>query len=324
MTIKTLPKAMQSAFRPACFVLSGAGSPQTAVDVAINTQLQPGAPIGTKRLYPAPDGTVSVNVAPYLRGFFDVKPIFRETSGPGLATGRLVPCSVSAAGYTSPIVQLGSGTEDIPTSEILSAAPSHVTVGPTDMDEVALVTTAKVIPELVMHYWGDDYVERTMSQIASTGMIAVSIDVADCIRRLKDRVRVPEERVNDFILRLRLVSGSVETVLERHYTIDKERTGGVRLAWVNRYGAIDFHTFPTIEAVRTDGKKQTHTLVSEVCDEGRAKWLSEIFSSPRVWRADGKTLEQVTVADGEVVASPLKPTYVSLSITPATKTPSRK
>jgi hypothetical protein len=136
-------------------------------------------------------------------------------------------------------------------------------------------------------------------------------------------------------------SAGIEAIPGRRYILDVVSKGGRRLAWVNRYGAIDYHTFPVAGEVRSTGGRtriyspggyrtvateayRSETLLSEPCDAATAEWLAEIFSSPAVWTVDGSTCERVEVAGGEVACSPARPSVVSVTLSCPVKTVSRK
>jgi hypothetical protein len=70
--------------------------------------------------------------------------------------------------------------------------------------------------------------------------------------------------------------------------------------------------------------RQSLKLLSDPCDAPTAEWLSELFSSPAVWLITGTEYEKVEVASGETVATPLQPTVVSVTISPAAVNISRK
>lgn len=114
-----------------------------------------------------------------------------------------------------------------------------------------------------------------------------------------------------------------------------------RLAWVNRYGAIDYCTFPCVAGGRIEGRRgtiytsdgyrtvataseTTETLLSAPCDAATVGWLSEIFSSPSVWIVNGTEYTRVEVAGGSAEYSPAYPGVVSLTVGPAERAVSRR
>ncbi len=123
--------------------------------------------------------------------------------------------------------------------------------------------------------------------------------------------------------------------------MDRTSKEGRRLAWLNRFGAGDYHTFPVVAETRVSGERTriftrdgyrtvatdaaaSEIVLSEPCDAATAMWLAGIFSSPAVWRITGPEFERVEVSGGEVRSSPLQPQTVRVEVLPAGKSVSRK
>ncbi len=330
MIVTTYPKAYQSAFREALFVL-GAVNGSNGVDISINTPLKPGQPLGVKRIYA--QNEASVNVTPYVRGMIEVKPVCDKPHGLVVGTDRTIPCAISAAGLTSNTVILSGGVEDLPIDTILSAAPDTVRIAYGEKDEISVITSRVVDPVVASVYGGEEHFDyQTLSDVISSNMITAVVDPKALCGVFANALQVELDKITEFTIQLRLTGGTEpEKILSRRYIIDYYGVGGRRLAWVNRYGGVDYYTFPTVSKTRntgsrtrmetTDGYKtrttmasKHETLVSEPCDGVMVDWLAEIFSSPDVWLVKGSEYEKVEVSGGEVVSSPLQPTRVNVEI----------
>lgn len=313
MTLKTSPKAFASVGEAVCFVLADVAAPTVPLEVRIESPLKTDGPLGLKRMYAAADRSLAVNVAPYLRTLLAPRPF---TAAARTAPVRIVVSGGGVATYTSPYVTLAAGKESLPANEILSSGPSARVVGPTDVDEIAVVTSATVQPLVVFEYNGGTCIDASMDDVTSKDMIAVRVDVAKCIQLAAAKAMVHSKFVTAFKIRLRLTSGGTVTYLDRSYTIDRAPRTGVRLGWVNRLGAIDCHTFPVLEKITHRAGERVRTLASESLNTQDALWLAEILDSPIVWQMDALSAEPVDLVDGALVISPAFPSFVTLAIKP--------
>lgn len=286
--------------------------PTTPLEVRIESPAKTGLVIGRKRMYAADDRSLTVNVAPYVRSMLETALFSAPLRS---APVRVVVAGAGVATYTSPYVTLAAGRKNLPANRILSAEPDEAVVGEYDFDEVAIVTSATVQPELVFVKDGREHLYMGLDSVASKEMIVIKADVRKWLIRLMSVANVPYDDVDRFILRLRLVSGAVQTIVERRYRV-ANRPAGVRLAWVNRYGAVDFHTFPTVEKQTHRPGETLHTLLSEPLGAAGAEWLAEILSAPTVWRMDADAATELEVVDGQIVSQADQPTYVAIDVKP--------
>jgi hypothetical protein len=295
--------------------------------------------LGVKRIY-STDGA-SVNVAPYARRLLNPTPLCAQTAGIQIGTARTAACYIAAPDFVSDRVMLCAGSENAGANMLLSAAPPTVKIAPGEKDEMGIISKARIYYEVTFRHGEISHTEE-IGQRNNAGSMAVVID-PDAVRQVYVRRTggAPDE-LADFTVRLRLAQAGFEgRIIERKYIIDGSGRTGRRLAWVNRYGSVDYHTFPVCEEFRSWGSRtrietpagyrtvatsarQSLRLLSEPCDAATAEWLSELFSSPSVWLVDGSVAEKVEVAAGEVVCSPLQPTMVSVVISPAVANVSRK
>lgn len=342
MKITSYPTPYGSVYRPACVSLAELQAPE-GIDIDIRST-DGSVLLGTKRLYS--DSTAHLNVAPYLRRLLAPVPLCDREHGIIATTGRDASCVVKAAGVTSSPVTLCGGTEDSPLGTLLSASPSVVKIAPGERDEMSMLSGGIVVePVITMQWKGTTYTDSTMGQKLFSGVLTAVIDAANICRKFYLRTGAPLDALDGFSVRLHLLqSGYEDRVVERHYVIDRTVRGGGarRLAWLNRFGVVDYHTFPVAEEFSSSGGRtrivtaggfrtvatsgvQSLKLLSEPCDAATAEWLSEIFSSPLVWMIDGaNNYERVEVAAGGVVCSPDRPTVVSVTVSPAAPPVSRK
>jgi hypothetical protein len=343
MKVVSTPANYGSAFLPACFTLSEINAPD-----GIDLDIMPAngsVPLGTKRIYSST--TAQVNVAPYARRLLSPLPLCGRDAGIYASGGLNASCYIAApsAGFTSPVVTLCGGTEGVPANTLLSAAPTTVTIAPGERDELSIVSEDVVAPVTAFRRGTVSY-NNPMAGVRGTGIVTAVVDVDAVLHAWTLRTGAPAEELDAFSVRLKLSQAGYENhVVERKYQIDHTTHNpagvrGWRLAWLNRFGAIDYHTFPVEGEFRSGGghttivsaggmrtmsteTRQSQKLMSEPCNARTAEWLSEIFSSPVVWMVDGGGYERVEVAGGEVVCEPDKPTIVSVTISLATANISR-
>ena len=118
----------------------------------------------------------------------------------------------------------------------------------------------------------------------------LAIDMADMARRIGESGRdVVEFSAMDVTIDL---GGQAEAVV-LHYSLTGEAGRGVRLCWINRYGAIDYFTFVVLSrgVAVTEGTvfartATTLTLASQYQPRATIDALAGICSSPGVWMVD--------------------------------------
>ncbi len=338
MRIPRFPAAYQSMFRPACFTLEDMQA-AGGVDVAIHAA-QTIEPLGVKRLYSATSAVV--NVSPYVRRLWKPEPMVDLGAGIHPAPGRHVVCWIECGTMTSRSVVLCGGTVDADWNWLLSAAPASVRIAPGERDEMSILSEDWVSPVVTFRRGNVTYTDNSMGQRSAEGMMTAVVDVDAVARRFSAMTGAPSAELDEFTVRLKIEqAGFVNRLVERHYVVDRAERPSRRLAWVNRFGAIDYHTFPLAAEFRSRGGRtrvetsggrrtaatsavQSLKLTSEPCGAADAEWLSEIFSSPAVWMVEGASFSEVEVEAGEVVCSPLQPTVVEVVVSPVEAGFSRK
>lgn len=337
MTIESYPVPYQSAFRPAPFVLGGVAAP-SGIDVSV-LPASGGMPLGVKRFYGT--GEIAVNAAPYVRGLLSPKPLCGEAMGMISDQRRFAGCRVSAPGITSAVVYLTAGTENAPVGTILSAAPETLRIRPGEKDEISLITAGSAVKPLVLFaHGGTDHTVDMLAANTGSGMHTFVVDAEAVADRFAAMTGAGPRDLTGFTVMLRVSMPGGDLYLTRRYEVCANRCDGCRLAWVNRFGAVDYYTFPVVaervlsgsrERIRTaEGWRAVSTaaggwttLVSEYEPAETLGWLAEVFSSPSVWMVAGNSATAVDVADASAGFDPLKPGTLVVKVRPMTVTVSR-
>ena len=339
MNVTVYPKAYQSAFREASFVLSGVAA-SSGTDIGISSYSY-AETLGVKRVYAT--GEVSVNAAPYVRRFLGPEPLCgAKPMDVVTGEGRTVACRVSAGDYTSSAVWLTAGSDDAPVNMIISAAPSVVKIRPGESDEISVIADGtRMRPLISFMHEGTEYTDYSIPNYSGVEMLTLVVNPDAVGRLFTEHTGADVSEMTGFTVWIRMTENWVDTFCSRRYEIDRNGTGGRRIAWVNRYGAVDYYTFPYVTGGSVSGSRgriytpdgyrtvatsaeTTETLLSEPCDPESVRWLSEIFSSPAVWTIDGTDYRKVEVADGASDYSSSRPGTVSVIVGPVKKPVSRK
>lgn len=336
-----MPPYYGSVFRQPVFKFGDTIMPN-GVDFSINVQGTDNS-VSVKRIYTM--GSASVNVAPYVRGKFLIKPVHGGGLGITTAPERVVRCNISTTGLTTATVPLTCGTEDPTLRSILSAAPATVVIRPGESDEIAIVTgeSYAVKPFVEFTHGGQKVTYEGLSQITTSDMVLTLVGMAKMDQLFLKMTGVSPGEFDKFTVSIRIRNNAdgTETYVRRNYKVDRNSFGGRRLAWINRYGTVDYYTFPEVRETKFGGSRtrietpegyrtiatdtgRTETLDSGPCDDRTAEWLSEIFSSPTVWKIVDGVCEQVEASGGTVECAPENPAKVTVKIESAERTPSRK
>lgn len=333
MRIPMFPVPYQSMFRPCLFYLEDMRA-ASGVDMKIYCS-QSLTPLGTKRLYSAT--TATVNVAPYARRLWKPTPLVAMGPGMHIDAGRHVTCWIEGGGLTSRSVVLCGGAQDDERNWLLSASPDTVSIAPGEADEMSVLSGDWVSTIVTFRRGNLTYTDTSLGQRNADGMVTALIDANNMARRFSSLTGAMTVDLDEFTVRMKIEQSGYESrLVERHYVIDRTVRPSRRLAWINRFGAVDYHTFPLAAGFRSQGARsrvetsagrrtayttarQSIRLQSEPCGEADAEWLSEIFSSPAVWMVEGKEFSEVEVEAGEVVCSPFQPTVVEVVISPVSQ-----
>ncbi len=347
MQIESQPNQFSSAFGAVSYGIA-AGS-ETAATVHI-VGGNPQRVLGAKRISGATQ--YAVNIAPYLRGEFDPRPLpaggvgfvapqGRLTLSHIVAGGRLAADGSSVAGgiasqqtfITGAVAELSVGAH-----KLLSARPSSLSIRPGDADEIAFIalagTPCKARFELFTRE-GDTCVsfEETFAP-SITSVVALNVSmpgIAVCLEHL-------DRDLDDMgFFDLEVVCGAT-VVHSCRYRIDRDNADGVRLAWVNAHGAIDHFTFrapaSAVDAVKKDRiyGPDGVSVVSGVTETVRTlrpghqcaavmRWLASLVASPRVWMVTPDGLLPVDILTAEWPSEGGDPASAQIAFRPAGSPP---
>lgn len=250
-----------------------------------------------------PKNAFKVNVAHYFRDDFTIVPLDVETgqtlqawAGPDI--GRVVNASITVDRTPSGEVPLLCADKQPVANRFMSDLRRR-NVMPGQLDELAVYVTGPAVVAC-----GADQL------ILTEGMHYVAF-------------RIPQHAPKRFEAQLRSLGSEV---LDR-ITYRIEPSDGVRLAWINAYGAIDYWNFGTRRKTSTKFNREkiyteqgysttslqadtTQTVSSRPMPQAQTEVLSRIFRAEAVWLIDGErvcpidiTTESVTTYDAEKLSS---------------------
>lgn len=278
-TTITVPNPYSSIKYPVIF---GIDRPMdTSCEVAINGY--------TKRLT---NDARSINVAQYYREEFDVSPNIAQTEAfqryDPVECQRVVDAFIIADGVRSGSVRLVCADHPLPTDRILSDLHRR-RAAPGDVEEFSVLLSAPA--ELVC------------------GAERIALDVGMTVVGF----RVSEAAPAAFTVRLEREGVTVDQVEYRLVSDD-----GVRLAWINIYGAIDFWRFDSRRKTATKITKEkiyaatgyiptsikaevTQSVCTQPQSEHLTATLAQIFVSERAWLVSGGKAHGIDITNETTV-----------------------
>jgi hypothetical protein len=297
------PADYASAFQRVVFELSGVeldAEGCVAVDILQNYNSEA---TGEKFYYG--QNSVEVDVSAYARAALNVEPA--TWSGLRMDRARSVLMSVRVAGEQSEKVVVCAATQPLPINALLSQLTKR-TIALDECDEIAFVTderevtpTITVITQtgIIMELGGEMF-------LSEKGVVVFGLKVAEVVVEVQSRGVEPEDIVQIIVS----VKMGAEERIRVTYEV-AQCTRGVRMAWVNRWGAIDYYTFPNVVVSRVVAHSQavaeepclTYTeceISSDIVPESIAEALSEIVASPKVWLVSGDVYTPCQVATESV------------------------
>jgi hypothetical protein len=339
MNFESYPIAYQSAFRPALFVLADVEAPN-----GLDVEVLPAASsnvLGVKRIYGT--GQFAVNASPYISSLLAPEPLCSESMGLVFGPRRYAGCRVKAAGNTSPVAYLTAGIDNAPVGSILSAAPTTLTIRPCEKDEISVITGGgSVTPTITFFHNGSEYTDDIFLSDFGAGVLTFVVDQAAVAQKFSSRTGLDGQDMREFTVVLRLtLQGGQYAYVRRKYIVDTTPHRGHRLAWINRYGAIDYYTFPDTTLRTLSGGRgriisatgwsaistetEDWTLLTSDYEQGSTlEWLAEILSSPRVWIIERDVATEIDVADGAVSFDPTLPGNLTVRVRPSAVSISRQ
>ena len=253
------------------------------------------------RLRFAQTAFVSIDIAPYVRRMFAVKPEPGET-GARVETGRTVSVAVEVDGTRSEVRKYTLFTVDgVP--RLLTTMPMLRRLAAGQFDEIA--------------FYAPDGLR-----------IVVATEFEEGARVQRRSYTIPEKYRDLWVMRIAPETGATgctvwfewrdrtETVV---YEVVQMPAEAVRVAWVASTGAVEYYTFPTlaretlnVEKSGFSGRRgrcttdiearKTMVAVSDCEPRAVVDALEEIISSPAVWmvRAEGPCGLQVLTSESSL------------------------
>ena len=301
------PADYASAFQKVVFELSGF-SPDAddcvAVDImeGYNNEAS-----GVKYYYG--HNLIEVDVSAYARAALKVEPVL--WSGLHLASVRSVPMSVRVGGYQSERVLVCAATQPLPLNTLLSDL-SKRTIALDERDGIAFVSDEhEIVSDItIIDRKGTEHYFEGMLFLYDKGVAVYGLDVAKVAIEAQERGIAPED-IAQIIVGVKL---GAEKQIRVTYDV-RSNTNGVRLAWVNHFGAIDYYTFPNIIASHLVAlpediigePRRSYTeceISSDIVPRKIAEALADIVPSPKVWIVEGDTYTPCEVVTAPLPTSP--------------------
>ncbi len=247
-----------------------------------------------------------VNVAPFVQELVEVVP--QSSKGFNEAAKRTVEISVRVGDDRSPRVILAAGTQALEQGVLLSSSKNRV-IAPSQTDEIAFIPTSTEVwaSITVTDTQGRKYSWREAPYLYDgRGVVTYGVDASAIMAEAEVQAGVEPDSI------CRIEVGILFEMTEAFVVVYevKRSTQGVRLSWVNRYGAIDSYTFPIVnqsKIVTTDNPSAPKsawrclTISSDILPRQQIEWLAEVATARLVWMVEGDTQTPCEVLSDMVV-----------------------
>lgn len=242
--------------------------------------------LGVKKFYST--SSAKINIAPMLFDTYFPAPQSDPTSGLKVPTNGFVYLRLEAGDESCEERTFTYAKSQIEAPQILTTLPTERILYKGESDTVTVVAPADTYIKYTLYGVPNDSEEYTLLGSGST----------PSNRGVREFVTVADDYCQSYsALKVTLscdstVLGSVE------YSLINEAADGYRVAWVSSLGAIEHYTFPiVVDKIRLSSSATLKNLRSAYGTEAEIEALSEIVSSPKVWRAD--SYEQIEVTTEE-------------------------
>lgn len=195
-----------------------------------------------------------------------------------------------------------------------------------EQDEIALCVDEGTVVSAVLTSEGSATIPLALYTVPRSGVVLFCVNAEAAIARLGS-----VEGVEAFTISIAISSTTITKV---HYRLVEAPGEGVRMAWLSERGYICYHTFPRPTSVELHCSRTLHegseattvpltkswqelSLDSGVLSNGEAQRLSEIISSPCLWRYVNGSYEPQRVVSHKVARVGYNPQRVCLTIRPA-------
>lgn len=313
MIISTIPEQYTGAFQKVIFTIEQA-LPENIIEVEILGQ--DGETLGIKRF--SGQNKYNVNAGRYAATKIFTKPVYeRKTGFINTAASRITEICIKAndikindeTGEETLINTIESdkvkisGAAECPVSEnVLSGNQSAVTIEENQWDEIPFIAgSQEITAKLTINGKTGKIIITVENEEIKEGETGIFLLDTGQLRELAGIQNTEDIRQ----IELEIYDGqNSRAIIKRKYIIEPGNSGNsVRIAWLNRYGAIDYYTFKAVRAQKvtadkrrvygttgyivTDSKtEKTINAASEPVTKEIFEWISGIVASPKVWIAD--------------------------------------
>ena len=331
MIVNSYPEQYASAFKPVIFELRGMRLDKhlgATVDIMLEGE---STPIGSKRFYNK--AQFNINIAPYALSCINITPL--KVAGLQQATKRVALMHIAAStGEVSEKRYIAAGVDTLPVGVLLSEwTQREIAAG--EVDEFSFIPPAGEIwvEYEVKDAKGGKTHWRLEPFTATERVVTCGVKMDEIAQKALSLGGMESDKITAF--KVTVYFGS-STAFEVRYKVQKEQQGA-RLAWVNRYGMVDCHTFPHItdkqimvrrhseanfgQEVRQSIDKawMQMSLSSGLQPQRVVEWLAEVATSPQVWMWDNNTWAKCNITDSTIkILNANEPGEVALTIRPTT------
>lgn len=282
---------------------------QGVVDVEV---LGPdGGLLGIKRF--AAGAPVEANIAGYLQKELAPQPVMSGECAFLHDAGRSVAARVRVGGEVSPQRVFTAGIEPAGEYGLLSVLSAERELAPGQYDELSLAVPGNIMSAKIMVAGDVDFEIAFGEFTISKGIIVFRVDAGDIASKA---VMAGTSFERCTLAELVLFAGGTR-IMEVRYALKPAAAAGKRIAWLNRLGGVDYHTFRVVNDETVSVTKErylsggAHRVASSQSSRGMEitsgyypaavmKALAGIACSPLVWLIEGDTAVPVDVLSEKI------------------------
>lgn len=329
MNIESTPAQYGSVFGEACFAITGIEDEQCDVQII---RYDTGKTLGVKRFRGVQ--SCRVNAAPYMRTELDIRPMNDFFTGL-YTSGRTVSCAVACGDTMSEAVLLTAAAVETATGKLLSDIASVRSIGHGDWDELSFIAPFSIVEMNILMYGAQASANVNISEDQlGADIIAAVVCTDDIAEMFSQQTGKQPDELEEFTVEIYADYVPVTSV---NYRVEPS-ANGMRLGWVNRYGCMDYFSFPVVcsrslsveksrilsgEGYRTIGinAEESAVVSSGYRPKDEIRALAAILSSPAVWRSEQGVLDRMDITTGQVECMRYgEPTEIRITLRPAQKT----
>ncbi len=287
-----VPQQFAPAFGPAVYTMLGQAD-GNLIDVIVRND-DTNEILGAKRFIDS--GEMTVNVAVYLRRCLDPVPVEGDGFGFIVPTGRSVRASVEVGELVSESRLFTAAVENLPGNGGMDCMPRNRTLAFDEWDEIAFRVDrqARCVVQAISE--AGPFEIGTFEWEGGPCVCLFRVNgwkIAEILQTSECSLESYRQLIIDLTIDGKPISFS--------YGLHKPVPGSFRLGWLNRYGGIDYYSFPPLNTERVAAEKQRYlgptgyrtsgtaeerryVLDSGYLPEAVLRALSGVVGSPRVWR----------------------------------------